>query len=174
MPLLEGNLSDIAKIKYGEHGIKDEVLLASIMYQVVEGLAYLHSHNQIHRDLKAQNILIHENGQIIISDFGVSDYIKPGDKKFEFVGSPCWMAPEVILQQSGYGVKADIWALGITVLELASGRVPHYDENARITLKKILEGEPPELSRYYDWSTDIRKFVEDCLVKDSALRISSD
>ena len=83
------------------------------------------------------------------------------------------MAPEIILQEEGYNTKADIWALGITILEITSGQVPHYDEDATITLRKIIEGSPSELSRYYDWSPEFRALVEDCLVKDPKQRIST-
>ena len=76
-------------------GIKDEALIASILKYTLEGLQYFHSQGQIHRDIKAGNILMDEQGDIYISDFGVSVHVKSGQKKTTFVGSPCWMAPEV-------------------------------------------------------------------------------
>jgi serine/threonine-protein kinase OSR1/STK39 len=77
-------------------GIHDEVLLASIMKMLMEGLFYLHKQSIVHRDIKCSNILVHGDGQVMLSDFGVSDTIKRGKKKHAFVGSPCWMAPEVV------------------------------------------------------------------------------
>ena len=75
----------------------------------------------MHRDIKSSNLLLHGSGQVIIGDFGVSDSIKPGRMKKTFVGSPCWMAPEVIDQNVGYDYKADMWSLGITAIELTEG-----------------------------------------------------
>ena len=125
MPLLDaGNLQNLTAIKFPEKRIKDEVLLASILKQIVEGLSYFHNMGFIHRDLKAENVLMNESGKVVISDFGVADSLKNGFKMLTFVGSPCHMAPEVMEQTTGYDIKADIWSLGITAIELAEGVVP--------------------------------------------------
>ena len=97
MPLLDaGSLHDLTIKKYSDRRIKDEVLLASILKQVVEGLNYFHEMGFIHRDLKSQNILMNESGRVVIGDFGIADSLKNGTKMLTFVGSPCWMAPEVM------------------------------------------------------------------------------
>ena len=96
MPLLgAGSVSDVMKSSF-QDGIKDEVIIATIMRQVIEALQYFHSQNQIHRDIKAGNILMDDNGEVYLSDFGVSAHVKVGHKRQTFVGSPCWMAPEVM------------------------------------------------------------------------------
>ena len=86
----------------------------------MKGLAYLHKSNKIHRDVKAGNILLTMDGQVVISDFGVSASMKKGIKNVTLAGSPCWMAPEVMLK-TGHDQKADIWSLGVTAMELALG-----------------------------------------------------
>ena len=118
MPLLgAGSLEDILNLKF-KTGIKDEAQIATIMRETLHGLAYFHKSAQIHRDIKAGNILLDSDGKLFLSDFGVSAHVKSGQKRSTFVGSPCWMAPEVMEQTDGYDYKADIWSLGITAIEL--------------------------------------------------------
>jgi serine/threonine-protein kinase OSR1/STK39 len=172
MPLLEGgSVSDVMKQNFSE-GIKDESLIASILKQVIEALQYFHSQNQIHRDIKAGNILIDKDGQVYLSDFGVSAQIKTGHKRQTFVGSPCWMAPEVMEQEDGYDFKADIWSLGITAIEVAQGEAPNSELPAMRVILAILNSPPPSLSKHENWSQEFRQFVSCCLQKDSEKRPS--
>lgn len=90
----------------------------------MDGLAYMHKSEMIHRDIKAGNILLNMNGEIFLSDFGVSATMKLGQKRDTLAGSPCWMAPEV-MTKGGHDFKADIWSLGITAIELALGDAPN-------------------------------------------------
>ena len=91
------------------------------------GIQYLHHHGRIHRDIRARNILLHGNGQVMVSDFTQTTTLKTGQKINQFVGSPQWMAPEVVEQKEGYDDKADMWSLGILAIEISDGVVPYSD-----------------------------------------------
>lgn len=106
MPLLEcGSLSSILNYKYPS-GIKDEKIIATIIKIILETLDYLHERNYIHRDIKSGNILIGKDGDVIVGDFGVATKLKKQSKKKSFVGSFCWMPPEVISNE-GYDYKVN-------------------------------------------------------------------
>jgi serine/threonine-protein kinase OSR1/STK39 len=84
------------KTQSGVNGIRDEAIIATILRETMHGLRYLHSHDQIHRDIKAGNILLNMDGEVLLTDFGVSAQMKKGQKNTTVCGSPCWMAPEVM------------------------------------------------------------------------------
>jgi serine/threonine-protein kinase OSR1/STK39 len=124
MPILSaGSCLDVLKLNFPQ-GISDESVIATLLKETLDGLKYFHDNSQIHRDIKAGNILLDMNGNVFISDFGVSASLKKGQKRQTFVGSPCWMAPEV-MEQSGHDYSADIWSVGITAIELAEGKAPY-------------------------------------------------
>ena len=100
----------------------------------------------------------------------MSAHIKAGQRRMTFVGSPCWMAPEVMEQANGYDFKADIWSLGVTAIELAKGDAPNSDLHPMRVLMVILHSPPPALSVNEDWSPEYRNFVDVCLQKDPAKR----
>ncbi|XP_064425682.1 serine/threonine-protein kinase TAO2 [Latimeria chalumnae] len=149
-----------------------EVEIAAITHGALQGLAYLHSHNMIHRDVKAGNILLTEPGQVKLGDFGSASIIAPANS---FVGTPYWMAPEVILamDEGQYDGKVDVWSLGITCIELAERKPPLFNMNAMSALYHIAQNESPILQSNH-WSEYFRNFVDSCLQKIPQDRPTSD
>uniref|UniRef100_A0A673GZ38 non-specific serine/threonine protein kinase n=1 Tax=Sinocyclocheilus rhinocerous TaxID=307959 RepID=A0A673GZ38_9TELE len=140
-----------------------EIEIAAVTHGALQGLAYLHSHNMIHRDIKAGNILLTEPGRVKLADFGSASIASPANS---FVGTPYWMAPEVILamDEGQYDGKVDIWSLGITCIELAERKPPLFNMNAMSALYHIAQNESPTLQSS-EWTDYFRNFVDSCLQK---------
>jgi len=164
-----GSASDIIEVHKAPLR-EDEI--SGICAGVLGGLHYLHSQLRIHRDIKAGNILLTDTGDIKLADFGSAAIASPANS---FVGTPYWMAPEVILamDEGQYDGKVDVWSLGITCIELAERKPPYFNMNAMSALYHIAQNESPTLSDPA-WSDVFRHFVDACLQKNPLERPTSE
>uniref|UniRef100_A0A1L8DML7 non-specific serine/threonine protein kinase n=1 Tax=Nyssomyia neivai TaxID=330878 RepID=A0A1L8DML7_9DIPT len=155
-----GSASDIIEVH--KRPLREEEISA-ICEGVLRGLAYLHHLGRIHRDIKAGNILLTEQGIVKLADFGSAAIKCPANS---FVGTPYWMAPEVILamDEGQYDGKVDVWSLGITCIELAERKPPYFNMNAMSALYHIAQNDAPTLQGE-EWSETFCNFVEVCLRK---------
>ncbi|KAJ8553545.1 hypothetical protein K7X08_024223 [Anisodus acutangulus] len=178
MPYMDGG-SCLHILKAAHPDGFEEIVIATVLREVLKGLEYLHHHGFIHRDVKAGNILIDARGGIKLGDFGVSAYLfDSGDRqrmRNTFVGTPCWMAPEVMEQLHGYDFKADIWSFGITALELAHGHAPFSKYPPMKVLLMTLQNAPPGLDYERDkkFTKSFKQMIASCLVKDPSKRPSA-
>ncbi|KAI6176544.1 Protein kinase domain-containing protein [Aphelenchoides bicaudatus] len=170
-----GSACDILSV-FKDQLVEDAI--AEICDQTLSALAYIHSLNYIHRDIKAGNILITDKGIVKLADLGSASLQSPANS---FVGSPFWIAPEVVLamEEGEYSTKADIWSLGITTIELANRKPPLYDMNTMSALYYIAQNAPPTLSKVHPIfenvirSDDIISFVKHCLQREPKDRPSA-
>ncbi|KIK71355.1 hypothetical protein GYMLUDRAFT_33510 [Collybiopsis luxurians FD-317 M1] len=213
----KGSAADV--MRYGWPGGMEEEVIKSILEQALLGLNYLHVNSIIHRDVKAANLLIDDDGTVLLGDLGVAADLSEGSshtlsslsssnnddkmspepkapqiiplvpsnrvivdplptpkrkigKRKSFVGTPCWMAPELI-QGKQYDSSADIWSFGITALELTQGRPPRSRESPQKVLLRTIQDDPPTLNRdggTHKYSKVFAEMVESCLVKDPSKR----
>ncbi|CAH8435433.1 unnamed protein product [Schistosoma turkestanicum] len=149
--------------------------IAYISREILRGLMHLHANRVIHRDIKGQNVLLTDNAEVKLVDFGVSAQLdKTFGKRNTFIGTPYWMAPEVIHceQDSSctYDARSDIWSLGITALEMAEGRPPLCEMHPMRALFLIMRNSPPRLKQSPNgsrhWTPRFHDFVNKCLTKD--------
>eukprot|EP01127_Copromyxa_protea_P000606 TRINITY_DN1051_c0_g2_i3.p1 TRINITY_DN1051_c0_g2~~TRINITY_DN1051_c0_g2_i3.p1 ORF type:complete len:646 (-),score=76.85 TRINITY_DN1051_c0_g2_i3:1099-3036(-) len=162
-----GSVKDVMKIT-------DEVLsesqIAYVLQQTLKGLCHLHQRGILHLDIKAANILLTDDGEVKLADFGVSEALKTGFVvATDYVGSPLFMSPEVI-RKDKYNDRTDIWSLGITTIEMAQGRPPNTDINRIEDLPKLLERPTPTLNKPQHFSVVMNEFIAHCLVTDPTHR----
>lgn len=160
-----------------ERGLNEEQIRV-VCKQMFECLHFLHTHKVIHRDLKAGNLLLTNEGNIKLADFGVSAKNKKTiQRRTTFIGTPYWMAPEVIVTETckddPYDYKADIWSAGVTLIELAEMQPPYHDMHPMRVLFKIPKADPPTLQFRNRWSKDFHDFLSLCVVKSPEMRSSA-
>jgi serine/threonine kinase 3 len=155
-----GSVSDLMTIT---KKTLNERQIAVILRDALKGLNLLHEKQRIHRDIKAGNILLNDECVAKLADFGVSGQSKDYTKHHTVIGTPFWMAPEVM--QEEYDKEADIWSLGITAIEMAEGRPPYYNIHPMRAIFMIPTRPPPKLTNPELWSPEFISFVAACLQK---------
>uniref|UniRef100_UPI00398E9FB4 traf2 and NCK-interacting protein kinase-like isoform X6 n=1 Tax=Pristiophorus japonicus TaxID=55135 RepID=UPI00398E9FB4 len=171
-----GSVTDLIKNTKG-NTLKEE-WIAYVCREILRGLTHLHQHKVIHRDIKGQNVLLTENAEVKLVDFGVSAQLdRTVGRRNTFIGTPYWMAPEVIAcdenPDATYDFKSDLWSLGITAMEMAEGAPPLCDMHPMRALFLIPRNAPPRL-KSKKWSKKFVSFIEGCLVKNHGQRPSTD
>jgi len=157
-----GSVSDLMRVT---RKTLTERQIVSVVRDMLKGLQFLHSKHKIHRDVKCGNVLLNSKGQGKLADFGVSGQLSDTmAKRHTAIGTPFWMAPEVI-GELGYDYKADIWSLGITVIEMAEGRPPYSDMHPMRVIFVIPSRPPPTMTNPEQWSPELNDFVKKCLLK---------
>ncbi|GAA5987308.1 hypothetical protein JCM11641_002678 [Rhodosporidiobolus odoratus] len=151
----------------------EEKYAALIIREVLVALSFLHHQGIIHRDVKAANILLTQTGRILLCDFGVAAHLQANSKRSTFTGTPLWMAPEVITDGKMYDTKADIWSLGITLYEIATGNPPHFGMEPLRACALIPKQDPPQLEGS-GWSLAMKEFLASCLTMEPTERPTAD
>uniref|UniRef100_A0A3P9L5C1 non-specific serine/threonine protein kinase n=1 Tax=Oryzias latipes TaxID=8090 RepID=A0A3P9L5C1_ORYLA len=171
-----GSITDLVKNTKGNQLKEDWI--AYISREILRGLAHLHAHHVIHRDIKGQNVLLTENAEVKLVDFGVSAQLdRTVGRRNTFIGTPYWMAPEVIAcdenPDATYDYRSDLWSCGITAIEMAEGAPPLCDMHPMRALFLIPRNPPPRL-KSKKWSKKFFSFIESCLVKNYMQRPPTD
>ncbi|KAM6958297.1 mitogen-activated protein kinase kinase kinase kinase 4-like isoform 18-T18 [Tautogolabrus adspersus] len=167
-----GSITDLVKNTKGNQLKEDWI--AYISREILRGLAHLHAHHVIHRDIKGQNVLLTENAEVKLVDFGVSAQLdRTVGRRNTFIGTPYWMAPEVIAcdenPDATYDYRSDLWSTGITAIEMAEGAPPLCDMHPMRALFLIPRNPPPRL-KSKKWSKKFFSFIENSLVKNYTQR----
>nr|XP_033964301.1 TRAF2 and NCK interacting kinase b isoform X4 [Pseudochaenichthys georgianus] len=171
-----GSITDLIKNTKG-NSLKEE-WIAYVCREILRGLTHLHQHKVIHRDIKGQNVLLTENAEVKLVDFGVSAQLdRTVGRRNTFIGTPYWMAPEVIAcdenPEATYDFKSDLWSLGITAIEMAEGAPPLCDMHPMRALFLIPRNPAPRL-KSKKWSKKFQSFIDSCLIKSHSQRPSTE
>ncbi|XP_029156587.1 neither inactivation nor afterpotential protein C [Nylanderia fulva] len=165
-----GTVSDLIRGMSANGKRMQEEHIAFILKEVIKALIHLHEHNVIHRDIRGNNIVLTKEGEVKLVDFGLSRMLKNKlDKRHTCIGSPSWMAPEIVKgsngADNGYDNRIDVWAIGITAIELADGKAPFEDMHPTRALFQIVRNPPPTVYRPANWSENLNDFISECLEK---------
>ena len=165
-----GSLQDI----YQKFGPIPEEAIAFVSRETLRGLEYLHRSSMMHRDIKGANLLLTDEGDVKLADFGISATLTMTMKRKSFIGTPYWMAPEVaaVEKKGGYNFQCDIWAVGITAIEMAETQPPLFDMHPMTALYAMTKKsfKPENLKDKKKWTKEFQDFVKHLLVKDPMKR----
>lgn len=161
-----GSAADfVARLNAANRRISEEHI-AYILRETATALAHLHKNHYVHRDVRASNILLTVEGEVKLCDFGLTAATGSTlGKRSTCIGSPCWMAPEMFPSDSKktkgklYGNRADVWALGITAIELGDGVAPFADMHPTRAMFQIVRNPPPTLYRPANWTQNYNDFI---------------
>jgi len=167
-----GSLADIL-FQYNSGLRMTELQIASVCYETLKGLKYLHDSHRIHRDIKSDNILVNNDGSIKIADFGYAAQLTLGRQyRTTVVGTPYWMAPELI-RGNEYDAKVDVWSLGIMSMEMAQGEPPYMDHPPLRALFLITTKGIPPMAHPALWSSNMKNFINQCITVETENRPDS-
>ena len=168
-----GSIREIIKKGKKKNVFINELEISAIIYMVLKSLVYIHKNNLVDRDIKGRNILVDKDGTIKLCDFGICKPYHKNNMKHLRGGSPYWMAPEV-LNKEEYDQTIDIWALGITCIELAENEPPYFKLSPKEVMKQIIKSPPKGLNDKSKWSYDFNNFISCCLNRDRFKRPSAE
>jgi protein-serine/threonine kinase len=165
-----GCLTDILESFQKHRSMMKESDIAYVLREVLQGLKFMHGMKRLHRDIKSDNVLVRKDGRVKLADFGFcAELTEKRAKRTTCVGTPYWMAPELIRQEE-YDYKVDLWSVGILAIECAEWEPPYMDERPLRAMFLITAQDPPRLKERQRWSPEFQDFLSRCLVKNPARR----